>query len=395
MCARWSEGGKEEQVAAPEPLGPMALPDWKGSRFGHRPRIKVAEPRPHHRKRCYLVGRSSSAVLLPSRFAAPKKAHMPFDELRPWLAVQAWLTILLVVILHMLYTFLHRRRFLLWWTWGWTAFVVLLATAWIALHIEEDTSPLKSALLFVGTLAGMLQAACFILGARELRKSVSRRTAVGILASAAFIGVVAFAIGARQSTAMAHYPLQQVPRELTLAGAYLYCAYALSRWSRETHSIGALIGAMAAPAYAVAQLTYLGAQLYSAFPTVPHAQALARSFMFDLASEVGIFVGTVLLFLEEHRSLKQRLDLYASVLPTCCQCGLVRDDTMAGREKGPWVPLADFVAQHSAAQFSHTYCPRCLRVWRMEGGLPPATEENGSGGLPLEDPVMNSPCESR
>ncbi len=320
---------------------------------------------------------------------------MPLEQLRPWLALQAWLTILLVVVLQMLYLFLHKRRFVLWWAWGWAAFAALMGSAWGVLEIGSRATTARLALLCVVSVAGMLQVACFALASRELHHPVGRRAVVFVVVAAAVMGAVMFVLSIQHSNREMRYVIRHVPHEITLGGAYLYSAYALFRWSRRKRSLGALLGAVSCLAYAAAQGTYLEARLHATLVGIPHTEALARSFMFDLGSEAGIFVGTVLLFLEENRSIQRRLDLYASVVPTCCRCGLVRDDTTAGREKGPWVALADFVAQHSAAQFSHTYCPRCLRVWRMEAGLPPPTEENGGGTMPLTEPVLNARWERR
>lgn len=48
------------------------------------------------------------------------------------------------------------------------------------------------------------------------------------------------------------------------------------------------------------------------------------------------------------------------ILPYCCICGLIRDDTGVGHGKGEWVKVDKFVTRKTDAQVSHSYCPNCL-----------------------------------
>ncbi len=56
---------------------------------------------------------------------------------------------------------------------------------------------------------------------------------------------------------------------------------------------------------------------------------------------------------------KQRLMMYESVIPTCAVCHSVRDDSEAGQGCGHWLPLEQYLRDHSDARMSHTYCPKC------------------------------------
>ena len=76
---------------------------------------------------------------------------------------------------------------------------------------------------------------------------------------------------------------------------------------------------------------------------------------------------TVLLDLSE----RKRLQLYESILPVCCVCGKVRDDTGTERGKGSWESLQAFVTEHSDTSLSHTFCPPCYQEYRQQQGLPP------------------------
>lgn len=69
-------------------------------------------------------------------------------------------------------------------------------------------------------------------------------------------------------------------------------------------------------------------------------------------------------------SVHQRLELFEQILPVCCVCGKIRDDSGTGRGKGDWGKLDDYVRRHSDAQFSHTFCPDCYEEFRRKEGLP-------------------------
>jgi DNA-binding response OmpR family regulator len=65
-------------------------------------------------------------------------------------------------------------------------------------------------------------------------------------------------------------------------------------------------------------------------------------------------------------SLQSQVKQLAGLLPICCICKKVRDD------KNYWHQVESFVARHSEATFTHSYCPDCLNklmteVETMEG----------------------------
>lgn len=69
---------------------------------------------------------------------------------------------------------------------------------------------------------------------------------------------------------------------------------------------------------------------------------------------------------------RKRLQLLESILPVCSLCGKIRDDTGTEPGQGSWSPLPEYVERHSAAKFSHGFCPDCYRSYRLQQGLPPA-----------------------
>ncbi len=74
------------------------------------------------------------------------------------------------------------------------------------------------------------------------------------------------------------------------------------------------------------------------------------------------------------RDLRQsrRLGLYEALLPVCCGCGRIRDDSGTEQGKGAWHSLEDYVERHASARFSHGYCAGCAAEYRRTQGLPPA-----------------------
>lgn len=73
----------------------------------------------------------------------------------------------------------------------------------------------------------------------------------------------------------------------------------------------------------------------------------------------------------------KRLRLFESLLPVCCLCGKVRDDTKTKRGHGSWRALEEYVVEHSDADLTHTFCPDCYRTYREREGLPPAEPPEG------------------
>lgn len=68
-------------------------------------------------------------------------------------------------------------------------------------------------------------------------------------------------------------------------------------------------------------------------------------------------------------SERKRLRMYEKVLPVCCACGKIRDDTSTEHGRGAWRKLEEFLIDHSDASLSHTFCRDCERTYRQEYGL--------------------------
>ena len=58
--------------------------------------------------------------------------------------------------------------------------------------------------------------------------------------------------------------------------------------------------------------------------------------------------------LQALRDSKAKLNTLSGLLPICACCKRIRHDT------GYWEEVESYVHAHSQAEFSHSYCPKCL-----------------------------------
>jgi DNA-binding NtrC family response regulator len=63
----------------------------------------------------------------------------------------------------------------------------------------------------------------------------------------------------------------------------------------------------------------------------------------------------------ERRLLTRKVKLYEKILPACCVCGKVRDDTGVAPGEGAWMPFDVYVMKRAGVAVSHAYCPECAR----------------------------------
>jgi len=68
----------------------------------------------------------------------------------------------------------------------------------------------------------------------------------------------------------------------------------------------------------------------------------------------------------EKLELKRRLKAYEGILPICCVCKKIRDDS--GREPGTgeWMVVEKFMWKKAKLSVSSTYCPECLEELQRE-----------------------------
>ena len=86
------------------------------------------------------------------------------------------------------------------------------------------------------------------------------------------------------------------------------------------------------------------------------AAALVRFFVFMLLATLTTLLA------RQSRQLRERVKQLEGILPICSGCKSIRD------QEGNWVQLEGYISTHSTAQFSHGFCPVCLKAYY--GDLP-------------------------
>ena len=64
--------------------------------------------------------------------------------------------------------------------------------------------------------------------------------------------------------------------------------------------------------------------------------------------------------LEKQEAL-HKIKIYEEMLPICCVCGDIRDDTGVEKGKGSWMKSAEFIIEKTIAKVTHTYCKDCIK----------------------------------
>ncbi|EKD27604.1 MAG: response regulator receiver modulated diguanylate cyclase [uncultured bacterium] len=54
------------------------------------------------------------------------------------------------------------------------------------------------------------------------------------------------------------------------------------------------------------------------------------------------------------------MKLLKGILPICCICGLIRDDTGVPHGKGEWMKVDKYIINKTNVAVSHSLCPNCL-----------------------------------
>ncbi len=57
--------------------------------------------------------------------------------------------------------------------------------------------------------------------------------------------------------------------------------------------------------------------------------------------------------------LEKRVKLYEDILPICCECKSIRDDTGVEQGKGDWMELEDYLTKRSDVKLTHGLCKKC------------------------------------
>ncbi|MBI3664161.1 MAG: PAS domain S-box protein [Acidobacteria bacterium] len=93
-------------------------------------------------------------------------------------------------------------------------------------------------------------------------------------------------------------------------------------------------------------------------------------FVAEINAERIIYEGAPASLLALHDLTEQRkIQMYEQLLPVCCVCGKIRDDSGVEAGTGAWDRLDHYIARHSDAKLSHTFCPECFEGYREKEGL--------------------------
>lgn len=63
----------------------------------------------------------------------------------------------------------------------------------------------------------------------------------------------------------------------------------------------------------------------------------------------------------EKLELARRIDLYQKILPMCCVCKKIRDDTGKVPGRGQWIPVEQFIHERAQLDITSSYCPECAQ----------------------------------
>ncbi len=72
----------------------------------------------------------------------------------------------------------------------------------------------------------------------------------------------------------------------------------------------------------------------------------------------------------EKLEMTRRIDLYHSILPMCCMCKKIRDDSATEPGRGAWVPVERFIHERAKLDITSSYCPDCARKTLSELARP-------------------------
>ena len=63
----------------------------------------------------------------------------------------------------------------------------------------------------------------------------------------------------------------------------------------------------------------------------------------------------------DKQEANRKIKVYEAIIPVCCECGVIRDDTGVEKGKGEWKKVDKFLVEKTTAKVSHTYCPKCFQ----------------------------------
>ncbi|MBS1259086.1 MAG: Regulator of RpoS [Candidatus Scalindua arabica] len=95
----------------------------------------------------------------------------------------------------------------------------------------------------------------------------------------------------------------------------------------------------------------------------------------------------------EKLELQKKVKLYEDILPVCCKCQKIRDDTGYEHGAGKWMAMETYLIKRAHVTCSHGYCPECFEgamsvLTTGEAMRKKTASENGTKQL-LQQTVLN------
>lgn len=71
----------------------------------------------------------------------------------------------------------------------------------------------------------------------------------------------------------------------------------------------------------------------------------------------------------EKLELKQKIKAYENILPVCCVCKKIRDDSKTEPGQGEWMAVEKYLNQKGSIDITSGYCPECAEKIEYEMGF--------------------------
>ena len=68
----------------------------------------------------------------------------------------------------------------------------------------------------------------------------------------------------------------------------------------------------------------------------------------------------------EKLELKRKIKIYENILPICCVCKSIRDDTGKKPGTGKWTQMENYIRDKGGVGVTSTYCPECAKKVKEE-----------------------------
>jgi len=71
----------------------------------------------------------------------------------------------------------------------------------------------------------------------------------------------------------------------------------------------------------------------------------------------------------EKLELKRKIKVYENILPVCCVCKKIRDDSGKEPGQGDWMPVEKYLNTKTAVDITSGYCPECAEKIEYDLGF--------------------------